>query len=407
MGTTNSKHEDESLELKQRFHEIFYEFSKNGHFNIFGRATKIGPCLFIIGWMQPEQKMYEYHIYYQESDEIMKCILMFTTHRKLRKKCFISFHKFPILRIIFQLDSSNSDDSSDSDEISFVLDFSKCFDEQSDFGNELNSLPVLLPQGLKMILLDDSNRNGPHFFYYTLKNGKKWDFYIVSSLNIQSNSSGFGAEKCFENGDNIFMKYTFYSNDQLPFISRNSNDELVIRCKNDGIDTEIKINLPDYKETSTSKTIFEIQEWMSPSEGKLMSMPGFKPQTEEPMNASSFVFNLSLLEDTKEIDAMSYFRSLMKTDQKTDEDEGISDFGHSRKEEEVTSCHQSIFFGDEIPDENEMTMRAFLAHEEIDFSNRPSVADVSRSALIFTKEGSLGGLTSCVSQENDNGLFAL
>ena len=93
----------------------------------------------------------------------------------------------------------------------------------------------------------------------------------------------------------------------------------------------------------------------------------------------------------------------MKKDE--DKDECISDFGHSRKEE-VTSCHQSIFCGDEIPDE-EMTIKDFLSNEEINFSNRPSVADVSRSALVFAEEGLLGGLASCVSQENDNDLFEL
>lgn len=405
MGNTQSQtfkklNKDGDQELTEKFSgsidrvtSNFYEQEKDGNIEL-DELTRICPGLSLVVWQPSEGGDYFISIYYEHRG-LMKCIRRFQSILQLRNKWFVSFLRFPIVRMIFELDSD--DDKDERFEIEVAFDFSDCFDLLSQFGDELKSDPFPLPQGLKMRLLDDSNPEGPYFYYYILGDGSysNWDFYIVLSSNIRSHrSSGFDAEKLFGKGDRVCLTHSVCSK-QIPFIARNAEDKLVIMSQDDDF-VPIEIELPNQELT----TIPEIK----PPTEDLTMIPGFEVPDEELTSMPDFGLALQLWEEEEQM--------CMPGVELPDEEMCIPVFGLPEEEK----CMKHFGFSDEedqicmpigLPDEKEMTMTDFLAQQEIEFSKRPSIADVSRSALVFAKEDSFGSLASCEFDEMEDSLFEL
>ena len=159
----------------------------------------------------------------------------------------------------------------------------------------------------------------------------------------------------------------------------------------------IEIELPNQELT----TIPEIK----PPTEDLTMIPGFEVPDEELTSMPDFGLALQLWEEEEQM--------CMPGVELPDEEMCVPVFGLPEEEEK---CMKHFGFSDEedqicmpigLPDEKEMTMTDFLAQQEIEFSKRPSIADVSRSALVFAKEDSFGSLASCEFDEMEDSLFEL
>jgi hypothetical protein len=187
-------------------------------------------CYFCMEIGSPTKEgIYQINIYYYDKFETTSRIYSFQSFHSLKPRCTISVEEFPFVKLTFETELF---EIGLTQHIIVSVDFSSSFKCLEDFGNRLESMPLILHPDRKMNYLYD------RFWYYIiLIDPSIWKIRIVSSSN-----EGLGFESTFQEGDIVIEEYAIKSF-TTPLIKKTENDKFIIFSESNGF-KPVEINLP-------------------------------------------------------------------------------------------------------------------------------------------------------------------
>lgn len=162
-------------------------------------------------------EIYEFDLYHSDKSGLITLIHSFQTFHPLNDSS--SSVEYDESTVIFTFEIKSVPGKEDiSQEIKFLLDFSKSFSSELDSDNQLKSQPFLLPSNRKIMYL-----NGEYSHYLIQVDANHYEFYIVESFD----ETPRGFESTFKRGDTVIKKINVESSN-VPFVIEDENGNLKI-----------------------------------------------------------------------------------------------------------------------------------------------------------------------------------
>jgi hypothetical protein len=196
----------------------------------FPRDQKIhlGGSFFIEGSLN--NGIYEFRIYHIDNSGFWTEFFIFETCHPLRRE-FKIVYDGPFVKIVFETDSF---EKGVKHVLEFEFDFSKSFQNETEFSGSLKSMPFLLHPDRKIIHL-----SGRYGYYMRVIDANHYEIYIVES----SDEMPCGSKSTFKCGDTVIQKINVESKN-FPFIAKDQEENFVIASADEGF-VSIPIDLPN------------------------------------------------------------------------------------------------------------------------------------------------------------------
>ena len=170
-----------------------------------------------------QKEIYEFDLYHSDKSGLITLIHSFQTYHPLNDSS--SSVEYDESTVIFTFEIKSVPEKEDiSQEIMFVLDFSKSFSSELDSDNQLKSQPFLLPSNRKIMYL-----NGEYSYCLIQVGANQYEVYIVESFD----ETPRGSESTFKRGDTVIKKINVESSN-VPFVIADVNGNFKIKSSDKG-----------------------------------------------------------------------------------------------------------------------------------------------------------------------------
>jgi hypothetical protein len=173
--------------------------------------------------------IYEFRIYHIDNSGFWTEFFTFETCHPLRREFNVAYDG-SIVKFVFETDTFEKELKHFRE---YSFDFSKSFQNETEFSGSLKSMPFLLHPDRKIIHL-----RGRYGYYMLVIDANHYEIYIVES----SDEMPCGSKSTFKSGDTVIAKINVESSN-FPFVRNYEERNLVFTSADEGF-VPIPIMLP-------------------------------------------------------------------------------------------------------------------------------------------------------------------